>query len=142
MRMAARHASLAAMLQNQLSVRVVSSEGAFSLLDVRARAGLRLPPVVHRHEEATVHVDSGLVAIDLDGLRHDVGPGMRLSLPRDRPFALEVLVDARLLCVASPGGIERLAVLARDPLPDPDDVAALLAAAGVSLVPRGLASRA
>jgi hypothetical protein len=48
-----------------------------------------------------------------------------------------VLADARALLVLTPAGLERLADLTRPPVPERDDLAALLSVAGVSLLPSG-----
>ena len=128
----------AAMTAHPLSVRVVAADGVYSVLDVHAGAGVRLPPLVHRREDATVHVLDGAVTFRLDGAEHLLEAGDRLGLPRGVPVALDVRADAHLVVVVAPAGIEWLADVLSEPLPDQDDVAALLAAAGVSLLPGGL----
>lgn len=62
--------------------------------------------------------------------------------PTCRGRGLGVLTDARLLLLAVPGRAERLAVLVGEPPLDRDDVAPLLAASGISLLPPGWAEMA
>jgi quercetin dioxygenase-like cupin family protein len=109
--------------------------GAYALLDVRAPAGSALPRHVQRAEDGVLHVLAGEVEVVLDGVRTVHGAGAHVVLPRGVPRHVTVLDDARLLCLGMPAGVERLAsVLGEPPLAD-DDVAALLAAAGVALLP-------
>ena len=117
-------------------VAVITAEGAYTLLELRAPGGAALARRTHAHEDLTVHVLEGAVALDLDGEPRTLTPGAQAVIPRGTPFAGSAAPPgARLLVVAVPGGIERLVRVIADPdggpLPDGDDLAALLAMAGV-----------
>ncbi len=114
-----------------------STHGAYALLDVHAPAGAALPPHVAAREDCTLLVLAGELEVVLAAGRRLLGPGDELRVPRTAPRRLRVLADAHLLCLSVPAGLERLTELVGVPLPDRDDVAALLAAAGVTLLPAG-----
>ena len=113
-------------------------DGAYSLTETLLPAGTCLPPHVFTREDVHVHVLSGRVLVALDGTARELRAGDDLPLPRNLPRAVRVAEDARLLWLARPGGIERLGFLVNDPHADPDDVAAVCAAAGVARLPRSL----
>ncbi len=120
-----------------LEISVAAEAGDYAVLDVRAAAGLVLPPHVALHHDGLVHVLAGEVEVVLPAERVTLRAGDHRSLPRRTPRRLQVLTDTHLLVLTMPSGLERLAKLLQPPLPDPDDLAALLAAAGISLLPRG-----
>ena len=115
-----------------------SPDRAYSLTETIAPAGVCVGPHAATQENLHVHVLSGRILVALDATTHDLRPGDHLHLPRNQPRALRVVEDSRLLWLAKPGGIERLAFLLNDPHADPDDVAAVCAAAGVTKLPRSL----
>ena len=112
-----------------------SSGGAYALLDVRAAADTVLPPHAPSREDGTLIVLEGRVELVLARERSVLGPGDQAFLRRSLPRRLCVLTDARLLWLVVPAGIERLLAVLDPPGADPDDVAALLAGAGVALLP-------
>ena len=112
-----------------------ADDRAYALLDVRAPAGTLLPPHAASREDGVLVVLSGRVEVVMAGRRRIVATGGMIALPRATPRRLEVLEDARLLCLAVPAGIELLAGLVQPPVPDPDDRAVLLAAAGIDVLP-------
>ncbi len=120
----------------ETQVAVVAADDAYTLLEIRATAGASLSRRTHAREDLTIHVVDGVIALDADGAPPALRPGAVHVVPRGTPFAASVASPAaRVLVVAVPGGIERLARMVADdpggPAPDPDDVAALLAMAGV-----------
>lgn len=121
-----------------LSVEVLrdgrTSGGAYALLEVRAPAGLAIPPNVNRRCAAALHVLEGAVALVVGGEPVRLEPGDHVDVPRDVPWRAEVEADARLLLVGTPSGIECLASMLGQPPLEDDDAAALLAAAGISRV--------
>jgi quercetin dioxygenase-like cupin family protein len=115
--------------------------GAYMVLDVRARAGAALPPHLTSREDVALLVIAGqLEAVLADG-RRVAAEGQAVSLPRGAPRRLAALTDLRLLCLAAPAGLEQLADVLAGPLGDPDDRAALLTAAGISLLPAAWGAR-
>jgi quercetin dioxygenase-like cupin family protein len=120
---------------------VVSAEqsgGAYALLDVRAGGDLALDPHVVRQEDLLLYVLAGDLVVVLDGRRYALAAGDFLALPRRVPRAMRMSVGTRALCLVRPAGGERLAWLAADPAVTVDDRLALLAAAGVQMLPRSL----
>ena len=113
-------------------------DGAYSVTETIAPAGAGIPPHVATREDLHLHVLSGRITVALDGTATELGPGDHLVIPRNVPRAVRVQEDARLLWMASPGGIERLAFIVNDPNTDPDDAAAVCAAAGVTKLPLSL----
>ena len=113
------------------------ADGAYAVLEVRAPQGTTLPPHVTTREDGLLLLLEGRLEVVLDGERRELGPGQALSVPHDRPRRACVLEDVRLLCLSVPAGLERLAGVLAEPDLDPDDRAALLAVAGVALLPVG-----
>lgn len=109
---------------------------AYALLDVRAPAGTAIPPHSHEVREATILVLEGRLELVCGRERSVLEIGDLSRLPAGSPCRMTARSDVRLLFLTVPAGLEALSDLA-DPTsaPDPDDVAALLAAAGVSLLP-------
>ena len=93
----------------------------------------------HEHEDEIVHVLTGVLDVWQQGRTTIVPPGGSIFLPRDVPHRLAVSpgAPAEFLCAFLPGGVERALTAASgssaDDALDPDDVAALLAGAGVSV---------
>ena len=63
--------------------------------------GADLPRHAHRHEQ-TGYLLSGAMVMDVDGVRHRLGPGDSWSLPGNLPHGVEVLEDTEVLEVFSP----------------------------------------
>ncbi len=112
-------------------------DGDYAVLEVRAPAGAALPPHVSSRQDGVVLVLEGELDVRVGEERRFVAAGGALELPHSRPRRVEVLADARLLCLTAPAGLERLAEAIADPSVESDDLAALLAAEGVALLPRG-----
>ena len=112
--------------------------GAYALLDVRIDGELALDPHVVRQEDLLLYVLTGDLVVVLDGRRYALGAGDHLAVPRRVPRAVHAASPARALCLVNPGGVERLALLVADPAMTADDRLALLAAADVQMLPRGL----
>lgn len=110
---------------------------AYSIVDVRLEAGVRIPSHVNQGEDLVVHVVEGEVELVLDRRGERLSAGAAAAVGRGRPRRLTALTGARLLLTSVPGGIEGLAGIAADVSLDADDRAALLAAAGVVRVPAG-----
>ena len=113
-------------------------DGAYSVTETLAPAGSCVPPHVSTKEDLHLHVLKGRVDVALDGRAHTLRAGEHLTIPRNVPRAVCVVEDSRLVWLASPGGIEQLAFIVNDPNTDPDDAAAVCAAAGVTKLPRSL----
>jgi len=111
-----------------------ASDGAYALLDVRAAAGAAVPRHVGAGEEVAVHLLAGRVELRVGRETRMLRAGDHLLLPRGIPRGARVAEDARLLLLLVPAGAERLAPLLDDP-PAADDLAALLAAAGLARLP-------
>ena len=108
--------------------------GAYAVVDIRAPAGFGLPPHVLCRDEARLVVLGGTVDVDLGDERLRLEGGDQAVLPVAVPRCVRVVTDARMVAVLVPAGLERLLGVTGPPLPDPDDLAAHLAAAGVTLL--------
>lgn len=128
-------------LQVLVAARGEHDGGSYVVLDVKAAAGTRLPAHTATREELAVLVLRGELELQSGGggaeARRILGAGAWAVLGRDRPRRITVVEDAWALCVAAPAGLESLVDAIADPVVEPDDLSALLAAAGVSLLPRG-----
>jgi quercetin dioxygenase-like cupin family protein len=112
--------------------------GAYALLDVRAAAGAALAPhVALRHEDLLLVLEGELEVETRDGVRV-LGAGEHVSLARRAPRRFRAVSDVHVLVLTVPAGLDELADLVSASL-DSDDLAALLAAAGISLLPRAYA---
>jgi len=122
-----------------LDARLIGSapDGAYAVLDVRASTGTILAPHVALEQEALLYLLAGELEIVLPAERLILQAGEHLQLARRVPRRVAVLADARALVVLRPAGLERLLDLTREPVPERDDLAALLSVAGVSLLPAG-----
>src|SRR5688572_279942 len=100
--------------------------GAYTLLDVRMRGDMALDPHVVRQEDLLLYVLTGDLVVVLDGTWYALGAGDHLAVPRRVPRAIRASSGARALCLAWPGGAERLALLVADPAMTADDRLALL----------------
>ncbi|MDW5597726.1 cupin domain-containing protein [Conexibacter stalactiti] len=110
---------------------------AYALFELLAPAGAALPPHICARHDATLTVLDGEVEVVLAGERRLLGPGSQLRLQRGRPRRVAVVADARLLCLSVPAGLQQLAEALAEPSADRDDLAALLADGGVTLLPAG-----
>lgn len=126
-----------------MALRVVvgarATGGRLAICQVSGPPGSSTPVHRHEHEDEVLHVVSGEVSVWQQGSRVNVAAGASLLLPQGLPHRLTVGADgpAEFLLAFLPGGVEDAIVSASsaDPMAtlDPDDVAALLAPAGVSV---------
>jgi quercetin dioxygenase-like cupin family protein len=110
--------------------------GAYTQFEISAPAGTIAPRRTHAFEDLGIHVLEGVLDVELDGRRLAVRPGTSVMLPRGLPHsAVVVSPQARVLVTCTPAGLERLGRVLADgegePPPVGDDLAALLAMAGV-----------
>lgn len=116
------------------------TSGAYALLDVRAAAGAELSPHVALRHDDLLHVLGGELEVETrDGVRV-LGAGEHVALARRAPRRLRAVTDVHVLVLTVPAGLDDLADLVGEPV-DADDLAALLAAAGVTLLPRASRER-
>jgi len=112
--------------------------GAYALLDVRAAAGTALAPhVALRHDDVLLVLEGELELETGEGVRV-LGAGEHASLVRRTPRRFRAASDVHVLVLTVPAGLDDLADLVGASL-DEDDLAAVLAAAGISLLPRAYA---
>lgn len=127
-----------------MALRVVvgasATGGRLAICHLSAPAGSSTPVHRHEHEDEVLHVLSGSVDVWQQGNRASVSTGSSLLLPQGLPHRLSIGDDAptaEFLLAFLPGGVEdaMLSASSADPMTvlDPDDVAALLAPAGVSV---------
>jgi|tagenome__1003787_1003787.scaffolds.fasta_scaffold20659262_3 quercetin dioxygenase-like cupin family protein len=114
--------------------------GHYAMADVEGERGAAVPRHVHDREDEWLLVLDGELLLRLDGEQRRVGPAEPAILPRNVPHAYEVTSDyARVLVLWDPAGFEEVLRVLVDaepgapPLPY-DDVAALLAGAGVTML--------
>ncbi|WP_036725550.1 cupin domain-containing protein [Patulibacter minatonensis] len=113
-----------------------STGGAYALFDVRAPAGTAIPPHRHQDRVSTLLLLEGRLRVLHDAGWTALDPGDVARIEPSEPCRLEAQADVRLLVLTVPAGLEALTGLAgATTAPDPDDVAALLAASGVALLP-------
>lgn len=128
-------------LQVLVVARGEHEDGSYVVLDVKAAAGTRLPAHTATREDLTIVVLRGELELQSGGAGQEARRTLRAGawevVRRDRPRRITVVEDAWALCVAAPAGFETLVDAIADPAVQPDDLSALLAAAGVSLLPRG-----
>ncbi len=117
-----------------MQVELIAATDDYALLEVTAPAGSGLPPHVASREDAVVLVLQGELEVTLAGARQTLRAGQALALRRHVPRALTATTDLRLVLLAAPAG-ERLIDLVKPPLPDPEDLAVLLTAAGMVRLP-------
>lgn len=109
--------------------------GAYTVLDVRSEPGASTAAHRHEHEDQAVLVLDGELTVLLDGAATALSAGGQAFLPRGVPHRTVAGPEgARFLCICIPGGYEALVDALQDPRSAPDDLAALLAAAGVHAV--------
>jgi uncharacterized cupin superfamily protein len=106
-------------------------EGKWVLIQIRAPRDTTFPAHRPTREDVTLVIVEGAVELVLGDSRHSLSSGDHLDLPRDVPRRAYVKEDTTLLCLATPGEAEQLVDLPAEP----DDVAAVLAGAGVTLLP-------
>lgn len=117
------------------------SGGQLTLCKIDAPAGVSTSVHRHEREDEIVHVlDGALEVWTREGLR-TLHAGETVRLPRGVPHRLTALgpAGARALIAYVPGGVEAALLAASTDGPgerlDPDDLAALLAVAGITVLP-------
>ena len=107
---------------------------SFAVLEASLGPGAVIPNHVHRHEDVHLLALSGALSVVRDGCPQRVRTGEHVRLHAGQPWGARALDGSRLLVLFVPAGAERLAapLLAAH---DADDRAALLAAAGIHVVP-------
>lgn len=85
------------------------TDGAFCLAVDHPPPGWGLPPHRHRDESETIHVLEGRFVMEVEGVRHELGAGDSLHVPRGVEHSGGTLGDApgRRLLVFAPAGMER-----------------------------------
>lgn len=118
-------------------VQAAQSDGRLGAWESEEYLDARLPLHVHRREDEQVVLLDGQITFWVGDRIHRLVPGQTLSLPRDVPHAhLVTSRKARILTVATPGGVEQLFMdlgipaLPGTTAPPPPDNAVLAKAAG------------
>ncbi|WP_419757226.1 cupin domain-containing protein [Acidisoma sp.] len=130
----------------EILVPTEATAGAFSLLRIANPADCWTPRHLHRNEDETVFVLSGLLRVEMEERAMDVGPGQAIVLSRGRPHRLgnPGAEEARFLVLCTPGGFDAFVRTAGRPMPDggpamdETDIARLIQAAprhGIELLP-------
>lgn len=109
--------------------------GAHSILAVTMDVGVCTAPAVHDHEAQIVVVTRGRLRLAVDGRERPLDPGDAVRIPAGAVRSATAGPEgARLVVVCVPGGLEELVRAMADPSAEDDDIAALMAAAGVRRV--------
>ena len=109
--------------------------GDYTLLEIRSEPGAATAAHRHEREDQSILVLDGDLTVFVDGAATALSAGGQAFLPRGVPHRTEAGPGgARFLCICVPGGYEHLVDALQDPLLDPDDLSALLAAAGIHAV--------
>jgi quercetin dioxygenase-like cupin family protein len=96
--------------QGRFLLRSTDTGGLFSLFELTTPPGGGPPPHRHDREDETFYVLEGRYEIRLGDDLHVAGPGTVVHGPRTVPHGFRNVGDApaRMLCVATPGGAERM----------------------------------
>jgi mannose-6-phosphate isomerase-like protein (cupin superfamily) len=96
--------------QNLMTFKATSETtgGAYALMEAVAPAGSGPPLHVHHREDEAFWVLEGTLTIRCGEETFSAGPGSYTFLPRDVPhtFVVEGDTPARLISIATPGGLE------------------------------------
>lgn len=95
-------------LRVEIHLAAADTGGELCLLIDYPRPGWALPPHRHANEAETIHVLEGRFALEVDGVRHECGPGESVHIPRGVLHSGSLLDDApgRRVVVFTPGGID------------------------------------
>lgn len=96
--------------QGRFLLRAQDTGGMFSLLELNTPPGGGPPPHCHDDSDETFHVLDGRYEIRLGEQTHTVGPGDTVFGPRGVAHGFRNVgpETGRLLCVATPGGMEEM----------------------------------
>ncbi|MBJ7330856.1 MAG: cupin domain-containing protein [Solirubrobacteraceae bacterium] len=109
--------------------------GDYSVIEIEAADACAVATHVHRDEDEQIVVLDGELEVSRRIGSTRYGPGETVVLVAGAPHGLTIGAGARFLWLFRPAGLESvLAKLAEGELDD-DDTAALLAAAGVTVLP-------
>jgi len=127
--------------------RILIGETTYSLVEEEAEQGDMPPLHVHHGHDEVFYVMSGLLSIHLPGSRIDLGAGQAAFAPREIPhtYRVESEEGARWLVATTSGAfaafVAEMSVAAEDDgyapaevLPDPADLAAASARAGIEVL--------
>jgi quercetin dioxygenase-like cupin family protein len=94
---------------NRITIKAIGERtgGAFSLWEAVLPAGASPPLHVHRHEDESFWVLEGTVTFRCGEETITGGPGTFVHLPRHAPHTFVAEEPARLLGLATPGGLDR-----------------------------------
>lgn len=109
-----------------------STNGGFGLVEhLEMPAGFTSPYHTHHLEDEAFYVLEGSMAFVSDGHWSVAGPGTYVFGPRNVPHGFKVLGDApaRMLLLCTPGGFEQFITELSGPVPEPPDMAKLMALA-------------
>ena len=92
------------------------TDGTLAMFEQVAPKGFSPPLHVHRREDTALHVLDGEVTVLVGDVRHELGPGGFVWLPRHVPHTFRVESDMyRQLEVVTPAGFEQFHVDAGEP---------------------------
>lgn len=96
--------------QGRFLLRAEDTGGVFSLLEMTTPPGGGPPPHLHDDTDETFHVLEGEYDVRLGDQTHRLGPGDTVFGPRGvaHGFRNSGREPGRLLCVATPGGMETM----------------------------------
>ena len=112
-----------------------TTDGAFGLMEhLEMPVGFGSPYHTHHREDESFYVLEGQVAFVCDGKWIKAGPGSFVYGPREIPHGFKVIGSspARMLLMATPGGLEGFVLEQRTPIsepPSPPDMETLMATA-------------
>lgn len=93
------------------------TNGAFLLFEDELEQGKVTPLHIHPDSDETFYVVEGEISVHLDGTMHSVAAGGIAVVPRGVPHAFLVTsVQARVLCLQTPGSGEEFYRQASDPV--------------------------
>ena len=97
--------------------------GAFFMAEVLVPPGCGVPPHIHRREEETFYIQQGTLTVQVDGETVIASPGDCVCLPRGVAHSFQNIgsVDAKVLLVVTPAGLEKFFEEAFYPVADCPD---------------------
>ena len=84
---------------------LTGSQGAPDVVRLAVPAGSAVPLHAHEHEDETLVLQEGELALDLDGHQWRAGPGSIVFIPRGTPHAMRAESETvHLLAIGVPAG--------------------------------------